>query len=172
MMQNHLKNQLERIAVCVCLCISTLLNKSRLTADLISRKQDLIFLMISLRKTCECTNWLSSLYLATPPSFSPFALHSSSSLYLSVMSLQMALSKSSDCVSDEKKNSVMSLLTYCSFPWFSRLYINGLLVFWVCDCIGMPHIVCTQSMQFFSVFQIGLDRFENTSLSFQCWLGK
>lgn len=64
-MHNQLKNQFV-LAACVCLCIYTPLNKSRLTADLISRKQDLICVMISLRKTCEHTNWLSLLSLSSP----------------------------------------------------------------------------------------------------------
>lgn len=112
--------------VCVCLCILTPLNTSRLTADLISRKQDLICVMISLRKISERTNWLSPLSLF--PSwfslfFSPFFLRS-----LSILSMRTVLCKSPDCVSKEKKKSIMSLLTCCLLPWFSWLSINRVSV--------------------------------------------
>ncbi len=39
------------------------------------------------------------------------------------------LSKSSDCVSNREKNSVMSLLTYCLFPRFSRALYQWTLSF-------------------------------------------
>ena len=49
MMHNQLKNRFVHTAVYLSVHIHSL-NKSRLTADLISRKQDLISVMISLRK--------------------------------------------------------------------------------------------------------------------------
>lgn len=106
--------------VCVCLCISTPLNTSRLTADLISRKQDLICVMISLRKISERTNWLSPLSLLPSWFFlfsSPFFLRS-----LSILSMRTVLCKSSDCVSKEKKeeHNVITDMLFASVILMAR----------------------------------------------------
>lgn len=72
--------------------ISTLLNMSRMTADLISRRQDLICVMISLRTTCDHTNWLLSLSLSPPSSLCSLTVYHESTDRINKR-------KTSDCAS-------------------------------------------------------------------------